>query len=401
MKLLSAIMALLLSDIAFADAAPTSQTYAAQHVDQFRNGTPGMMIFKGEEDNNAYMLQGNPDTGAMLVEGSFAVDILAQGENGEPIPDFSLLMGGNSSGDLIPIKVGADGTVATSGTSTVSGTVAATQSGTWTVQPGNTANTTPWLSTISQGGNSATVSAGGGLKTDVSNLPTTADTNLGAPGASTVRTAAMLGVGSTAVSNANPVPISDAGGTITVDGTVAATQSGTWTVQPGNTANTTPWLATISQGGNSATVSAGGALKVDASGGTQTVTGTVAVSNLPATVDTNSGAASASTVRTTQASRSYSDSARYNYAGGTVTTSAWVEVDSSTAAAFNLVCITDQSGQIMELGTGAAASETRVFLIARGFSGCIPLTIAASTRLAIKAVSASATTGDLVISGMQ
>ncbi len=40
----------------------------------------------------------------------------------------------------------------------------------------------------------------------------------------------------------------------TVTGTVAATQSGTWTVQPGNTANTTPWLATINQGSNSAAV---------------------------------------------------------------------------------------------------------------------------------------------------
>jgi hypothetical protein len=34
------------------------------------------------------------------------------------------------------------------------------------------------------------------------------------------------------------------------------TQSGTWTVQPGNTANTTPWLASISQGGNTAAVKA-------------------------------------------------------------------------------------------------------------------------------------------------
>lgn len=39
-----------------------------------------------------------------------------------------------------------------------------------------------------------------------------------------------------------------------IKGLVAATQSGTWTVQPGNTANTTPWLATINQGGNSAVV---------------------------------------------------------------------------------------------------------------------------------------------------
>lgn len=33
-------------------------------------------------------------------------------------------------------------------------------------------------------------------------------------------------------------------GTVATSGTTAATQSGTWTVQPGNTANTTPWLFT-------------------------------------------------------------------------------------------------------------------------------------------------------------
>jgi hypothetical protein len=37
----------------------------------------------------------------------------------------------------------------------------------------------------------------------------------------------------------------------------AATQSGTWTVQPGNTPNTSPWLFTINQGSNSAVVKAG------------------------------------------------------------------------------------------------------------------------------------------------
>jgi len=77
----------------------------------------------------------------------------------------------------------------------------------------------------------------------------------------------------------------------------AVSQSGTWTVQPGNTANTTPWLFTIQQGGNPATVSAGGALKVDGSAVTQPVSGTVATSNLPNTVDTGTGASGASTIR--------------------------------------------------------------------------------------------------------
>lgn len=43
----------------------------------------------------------------------------------------------------------------------------------------------------------------------------------------------------------------------------AVTQSSTWTMQPGNTANTTPWLFTISQGGNAATVNGSGQLAVN------------------------------------------------------------------------------------------------------------------------------------------
>ncbi len=78
----------------------------------------------------------------------------------------------------------------------------------------------------------------------------------------TVTAAAQPGVdlGDVTINNstgASAVNIQDGGNTITVDGTVAATQSGTWTVQPGNTANTTAW-------------------KVDGSAVTQPVSGTVA-----------------------------------------------------------------------------------------------------------------------------
>ena len=80
-------------------------------------------------------------------------------------------------------------------------------------------------------------------------------------------------------------------GAVTVPGvnafitnTPPVSQSGTWTVQPGNTPNTTPWLSTINQGGNSATVSAGGALKVDNSAVTQPVSGTFWQTTQPVTV---------------------------------------------------------------------------------------------------------------------
>lgn len=76
-------------------------------------------------------------------------------------------------------------------------TFPSTQSGTWTVQPGNTANTTAWL---------------------------------------------VTGTG----------------------GVFPATQSGTWTVQPGNTANTTPWLFAWQDktNANYATVLSDGSVKV-------------------------------------------------------------------------------------------------------------------------------------------
>ncbi len=142
-------------------------------------------------------------------------------------------------------------------------------------------------------------------------------------------------------------------------------------------------------------VSTGGILDVDIGTG-----GTVDVSNLPASVAVGTQAADASTIRTTEGSRTYADSARYDYTGGSVTTAAWTQVIAATLAPMNFVCVTDQSGQIMLLGAGAVASEATIFMIPRGFSGCIPLRISSATRLSLKAVSATASTGDFVLSGM-
>lgn len=62
-----------------------------------------------------------------------------------------------------------------------------------------------------------------------------------------------LQVGDADVANGNPVPISDAGGSITVDGTVAATQSGTWDI---GTVTQITNDVNIADGGNSITVDA-------------------------------------------------------------------------------------------------------------------------------------------------
>jgi hypothetical protein len=123
-------------------------------------------------------------------------------------------------------------------TQPISGTVSANQGGTWTVQPGNTANTTAWKvdgSAVTQPINDA----GGSLTVDgsvaVSNFPVTQPIS-----------------GSVSVSN---FPA-----TQPVSGTVAATQSGTWNV------------GTITN-----------VVHVDDNGGILTVDGTVGVNNFPAT----------------------------------------------------------------------------------------------------------------------
>lgn len=66
-----------------------------------------------------------------------------------------------------------------------------------------------------------------------------------------------VALGSPSAYGTSPGAVNVPGVNAFITNTPAVTQSGTWTVQPGNTANTTPWLASVSQGGNTAKVQAG------------------------------------------------------------------------------------------------------------------------------------------------
>jgi hypothetical protein len=76
-------------------------------------------------------------------------DVAVEGiiQQGTAVPDNAqpVLIGGSDGTDARILKVGLDGSIAVS--IAASQSVDAAQSGTWTVQPGNTANTTPWLVT--------------------------------------------------------------------------------------------------------------------------------------------------------------------------------------------------------------------------------------------------------------
>lgn len=89
---------------------------------------------------------------------------------------------------------------------------------------------------------------------------------------------------------------------------------------------------------------------------------------------------------------------RVDYTGTPVTTSAYVTLVASMSGVAKMVQIFDSSGRALVLAFGAAASEVDQIYIEPGGNGPMPLDIPAGTRLSIKAVDASATQGQLLVS---
>jgi hypothetical protein len=107
------------------------------------------------------------------------------------------------------------------------------------------------------------------------------------------------------------------------------------------------------------------------------------------------------TLNTFADAKSYVGSARNDYTGTNVTTGAWVELIASLGSAVRGIMLFDSSGQTLELGVGAAASEARVLLIPPGgLNGFIPLKIASGARVSVRAVSANATEGELNLTAL-
>lgn len=127
----------------------------------------------------------------------------------------------------VPIQDGGNSlTVDNGGTFAVQ----AAQSGTWTVQPGNTANTTAWK----VDGSAVTQPVSGTVS--VTGVATSAKQDTAQTALDAIKTSVEI--------LDNAISGTEMQVDVLTMPTVAVTQSGTWTVQPGNTANTTPWLTT-------------------------------------------------------------------------------------------------------------------------------------------------------------
>lgn len=88
---------------------------------------------------------------------------------------------------------------------------------------------------------------------------------------------------------------------------------------------------------------------------------------------------------------------RNDYTGTSITTSAYVQLTAATTSEVNSAEINDTSGQDLILALGAAGAEVDTYRIPKNKAGIIPIHISVGTRISAKAVSASATTGTLII----
>ena len=140
-------------------------------------------------------------------------------------------------------------------------------------------------------------------------------------------------------------------------------------------------------------------MKVTPSGAVSTAIGDISgivgqntmANSLPVTMASNQ-----STIKTAQ-TNSKGEFVRNDYTSTSVTTSAYVQLIASTSAAYNAIEIFDSSGQTLKLAIGGSGSEVDQFIIFPGGNGRIPYTVASGSRISIKALSATANTGEIDI----
>jgi len=248
---------------------------------------------------------------------------------------------------------------------TVTGTVAATQSGTWNVN-----------------NVSGTVS-----------LPTGASTSAKQP---------ALGTAGTASADVITVQGISGGTALKVDGS-ASTQpvSGTVTVQQTTASNLnaavvgtgvagTPATGVITVQGSNINTAVPVAMRGDSDPG------------IPSTkVLTIQGVSTGTKIPVDNQGRSKGWLATYDYTGGSVTTAAYQTVVGSTANKCNQLYIADTSGSSMILATGGVGSEVdQLYIGPGGLDSPFELAVAASTRISIKALDTTASVGRMVITAL-
>jgi len=209
--------------ITFRQSVGTAQTLQIENQTVVGSGT--FTVAGNKTNNNA--APGATNVGALVAlanastpswtEGNLvALSTLLTGalrtDNSSWFGSTAPTVGQKTMANSIPVVIGSDQSA-----------IPASQSGTWTVQQG----TPPWSFVGNKTNNNAT------------------------PGTNNIGSlVALANTAAPSYTDGYEVLLStDLSGNLRIAGTVTANQGGTWTVQPGNTQNTTPWLTQDSADG--------------------------------------------------------------------------------------------------------------------------------------------------------
>lgn len=335
------------------------------------------MIMRGAGTDAYYVLEVDPATGQIPVSATVNVTIDYSGPTGDPAPaEAAYVAGIDGNGDLQGLSVDTDGHAQVDVLSSALPTGAATLAEQQTQ--------TTHLSTI----------AG-----DTTSL----DTKIPSQGQAAMAASVPVVISS----DQSAIPISDGGSTITVDGTVAATQSGTWniaditgTVSLPTGAATEMTLATLATEATAQTLATEATLQsVQTSvGSIDTKTPSLGQAAMAASVPV----VLASDQSSLPASAGRSSVLNINSDISALTTSAYVEIEDSTTADIAWLSAFESSGNGVILATGASSSEVDVLYIPPGgFGMAVPLAIPSGTRLSIKALLANNSSGNLIMNFLE
>lgn len=363
-----AVLALLVLAESALGAATSVETFCAAHRDICQRGTVSLLTAKGEGDNDSYMVEIDPATGFLNVNATITLPY-----------DTNV---GAAGADTLRVVTSTDSTVIT--------------------------NMTDSSVRIGDGTDEIAVEADGSINVN-SNMRTLDATTPG----DNVQIMDPI--------TATPLYIDDDGsghGAALVQANALPLPTGAATEAKQDTGNTSlssidthvsalDGLTFVPEGLSVSATVASSALPTGAATAANQSTANTSLSSIDGKLTDGAGT-SASALRVTLASdsarftgRSYADSVRNAYASTNVTTGAWVELIASTAATINELRIFDSCGETLELGTGAAAAETRKLIIPPGgFDSSVQLAIPASTRISIRAISGNCTTGEIDITGL-
>lgn len=249
-------------------AGGTGGGSGTQYADGATQATPTGTVALGKNGSNivhALSLDGSGNLNVNLAAGTISGGNAAASATGSPVPaSGDYIAAKDGSGNLVGLSASANGLKVDGSavTQPVSGTVTANQGGTWTVQPGNTANTTAWKvdgSAVTQpvsGSITANIGTSGSLALDASVTGLTvaqASTTSGQKG-HLVQGAVTTAAPTYTTAQTNPLSLDTAGllrvsikdtpqntTAFKVDGsavtqpvsiaaTVAVTESGTWNI---------------------------------------------------------------------------------------------------------------------------------------------------------------------------